>query len=192
MTFCTYELALNQDIQDRLRTEIEAVLVKYNGEVTYDAIAEMKYLDMVFKETLRRYPILNTQMRKCVKDYKIPNTNLVIPAGVAILIPVDAIHNDEKYFENPEKFDPERFTEENVKKQIPYTYLPFSEGPRICIGLRFGTMQTKIGLIKLLRNFKILPSSKTLIPMKYAPNAGFQSPLGGMWLKLENIKENKS
>nr|AHJ10931.1 cytochrome P450 6EV10 [Chironomus kiiensis] len=188
MTFCTYELALNQTIQDRLRDEIEEVLRRYNGELTYDAISEMKYLDMVFKETLRRYPILDSHMRKCVKDYKIPNTNLVIPSGVTILVPVYAIQNDEEYFTNPEKFDPERFTEENVKKQIPFTYMPFSEGPRTCIGLRFGTMQTKIGLIKILRNFRILPSKKTLIPMKFAPNAGFQLPFGGMWIKLENIK----
>ncbi|KAL7026335.1 hypothetical protein ACKWTF_013868 [Chironomus riparius] len=187
MTFCTYELALNQDIQDRLRNEIEDVLENYNGEVTYDAIAEMKYLDMVLNETLRRYPIIDSHLRKCVKEFKIPNTNLVIPAGVGILIPVVGIHNDEKYYENPEKFDPERFNEENVKNRVPYSYMPFSEGPRICIGLRFGTMQAKIGLVKLLRNFRILPSDKTLIPMKYSPSSGFQAPLGGMWLKLQSI-----
>lgn len=53
--------------------------------------------------------------------------------------------------------------------------------------LRFGTMQAKIGLIKLLRNFKILPCEKTLIPMKYSPSSGFQAPLGGMWLKMQSI-----
>ncbi|KAL7026334.1 hypothetical protein ACKWTF_013867 [Chironomus riparius] len=188
ITFCTYELALNQDIQDRLRNEIEEILIKYNGELTYDAIAEMKYLDMVLSETLRRYPVIDTHLRKSVKEYKIPNTNLVIPAGCPIFIPVGAVQNDEKYFENPQKFNPERFTPENIKKQIPYTYMPFSEGPRICIGLRFGSMQAKIGLIKLLRNFKFLVCSKTLIPMKFAPNSGFQSPLGGMWLKIESTK----
>jgi len=125
MTFCTYELALNQDIQNRLRNEIEEVLENYNGEVTYDAIAEMKYLDMVLSETLRRYPVIDSHLRKSAKEYKIPNTNLVIPARCPIIIPVGAVQNDEKYFENPEKFDPERFTEENVKKRVPYTYMPF-------------------------------------------------------------------
>jgi len=125
MTFCTYELALNQDIQDRLREEIEEVLENYNGEVTYDAIAEMKYLDMVLNETLRRYPILDSHLRKSVKEFKIPNSDLVIPAGTGILIPVIGIHNDERYYENPEKFDPERFTDENVKKRVPFSYMPF-------------------------------------------------------------------
>jgi cytochrome P450 family 6 len=136
MTFMSYELAMNQDIQDRLRDVINEVLSKHNGEATNDAILEMKYLDMVFNETMRRYPIVDRQLRKCVKDFQIPNTKLVIPAGTGMLIPIYAIHHDEKYWENPNKFDPERFTDENVKKQIPYTYLPFSEGPRQCIGLR--------------------------------------------------------
>ncbi|KAG5667307.1 hypothetical protein PVAND_015293 [Polypedilum vanderplanki] len=187
MTFSTYELALNQDIQDRLRTEINEVIAKHNGEVTYESIMEMKYLDMVFNESLRKYPVVDFQIRQSVKDFPIANTNLVIPAKTMIIVPVHAIHNDEKYYENPDKFDPERFTDENVKKRHPFTYLPFSHGPRTCIGMRFGTLQTKIGLIKLLRNFRILPCSKTIIPMKFSPNAQFQSPLGGMWLKLEKI-----
>lgn len=127
MAFCAYELALNEDIQNRLREEIEEVLEKYNGDVTYDSIIEMKYLDMVFNETLRRYPVVDLQIRQCAKDFQIPKTNLVIPSGSAILIPVAGIHNDPNYFENPEKFDPERFTEENVKKIRPHTYIPFCE-----------------------------------------------------------------
>ncbi|CAG9806333.1 unnamed protein product [Chironomus riparius] len=187
MSFCCYELALNQDIQDRLRTEIEEVAERYNGEVTYDGIREIKYLDMVFNETIRIYPVVDTHVRKCTKDFKIPNTDLVIPAGTAVLIPAVGLHHDEKYFENPDVFDPNRFSDENIKKLVPHTFIPFSEGHRMCIGQRFGTMQVKLGLVKLLRNFKILPCNKTLIPMKYTPNSGFQSPFGGMWLKLEHI-----
>lgn len=129
-----YELALNQDIQDRLRSEIEEVLENHNGEVTYDAIMEMKYLDMVFNETLRKWPVLDSQIRKCDKDFKIPNSKLVVEAGTLIMIPTVGLHHDERFWENPEKFDPERFTEENVKRRHPFCYIPFSEGPRICIG----------------------------------------------------------
>jgi cytochrome P450 family 6 len=136
ITFSTYELALNQDIQDRLRNEINEVLARHNGEVTYDAIMEMKYLDMVFNESLRKYPIVDLQSREATKDFVIPNTKLLIPAGTNIMVPINALHHDERYWENPEKFDPERFTLENVKKRHPFSYLPFSEGPRICIGLR--------------------------------------------------------
>lgn len=127
MTFFSYEMALNQDIQDRLRTEIEETLQKYNGELTYESVLEMKYLDTVFNETVRKYPIVDRHVRKCTKDFKIPNTELVIPAGILVFIPVICLHLNEEYFEDPERFDPERFSDENIKKIIPYTYLPFCE-----------------------------------------------------------------
>jgi cytochrome P450 family 6 len=136
MTFSTYELALNQDVQDKLREEINDVLEKYDGEVTYDAIMEMKYLDMVFNESLRKYPVVDSQNRMSTKDFAIPNTKIVIPAGTSVMIPTFALHNDERFWENPDKFDPERFTPENIKQRHPFTFIPFSEGPRICIGLR--------------------------------------------------------
>jgi cytochrome P450 family 6 len=125
-----YELVLNQDIQERLRDEINEVLERHNGEVTYDAIMEMKYLDMVFNETLRRWPIVDSQFRKSVDDFKIPNSDLVIPKNTTIMIPTVGLHMDERFWDEPEKFDPERFNEENVKKIVPYSYIPFSEGPR--------------------------------------------------------------
>jgi len=155
MSFFCYELALNQDIQDRLRSEIEEIVERYNGEVTYDGIKEMKYLDMVFNETLRIYPVVDTHVRKCTKDFKIPNSDLVIPAGAAVLIPAIGLHHDEKYFENPDVFDPNRFSDENIKKLVPHTFIPFcenffehkieflvilnifaAEGHRMCIGQR--------------------------------------------------------
>jgi cytochrome P450 family 6 len=180
-------LALNQDIQDKLRDDINETLAKHNNEVTYEAVNEMKYLDMVFKESLRMYVVIDSQIRKCEKEFTIPNTNITIPAGMSILIPTNVIHRDERFYDNPNQFNPDNFLPENVEKRPQYSYIPFGEGPRICIGNRFGIMQTKIGLVKLVKNFRILPCSKTLIPMKYSPSASFQCPAGGMWLKLEKI-----
>lgn len=185
--FTLYELALNQDVQDRLRKENQEILDKHDGEATYDAIMQMKYLDMVFNESMRKYPVVDTQFRQCSKDFKIPNSNLTIPKDTMIMISSSALHHDERFYDNPSKFDPERFTEENIKNRHPFAYIPFSEGPRICIGSRFGIMQTKIALVKLLKKFKFSPCDKTPIPMKFSPSAAFQSPLGGMWLKLEHV-----
>lgn len=187
MTFFTYELALNPDIQERLRNEINTVLVKHDNQVTYDAIMEMKYLDMVFNETLRKYPVADFNIRKSSKTFKIPNSNLVIPTNTQIMIPSYAIHHDERFYDNPEKFDPERFSSENVQNRKQFTYLPFSEGPRICIGMRFGIMQTKIGIVKLLRNYRLSVCNKTSIPMKFLPSGNVLSPLNGMWLTVENV-----
>lgn len=135
MMFASYELALNQEIQSKLRDEIMKVISSH-GEITYEAINDMKYLEMVFSETMRKYPILDFQARQSVKDFPIPNTELVIPAKVFIMIPAYGLHHDERFWENPDKFDPERFNEVNVKKIVPFSYIPFSEGPRQCIGMR--------------------------------------------------------
>lgn len=110
-----------------MRNEIEEVLAKYDGEVTYDGIMEMKYLDMVFNETLRKYPVVDTQFRMCSKDFKIPDSNLTIPKNTMILLSSQGLHHDDRFWENPGKFDPERFSEENVKKINPFAYIPFSK-----------------------------------------------------------------
>lgn len=129
-SFTLYELALNQDIQDRLRQEIDEVLSKHDDDVTYDAIMEIKYLDMVFRESLRKYPVADTTVRKCCKDFDIPNSNITISENTMVLISSNALHNDDRFFDNPSKFDPERFTDENVKKIQPFSYIPFSK-PRL-------------------------------------------------------------
>lgn len=78
------------------------------------------------------YPPVVFLFRLCNKAFKIPDTKYVVEPGTKILIPVYALHHEEKYFPNPEVFDPERFAEGN---KIPKgAYLPFGDGPRICIG----------------------------------------------------------
>lgn len=77
--------------------------------------------------------------RKCVKDYKIESVNdgesdLNVEVGVTVSIPLLGIHRDPIYFENPNKFDPERFSDDNKEFIKPYTYMPFGVGPRNCIG----------------------------------------------------------
>jgi cytochrome P450 family 6 len=134
--FISYELALNEDIQERLRSEITNVLASHNGELSYEAIMEMKYLDMVFNESMRKFPVVDLQHRKNIKDFAIPSSNLIVPKGTTVMIPVYSLHNDERFWENPDKFDPERFNTQNVKKIVPFSYIPFSEGPRQCIGMR--------------------------------------------------------
>jgi cytochrome P450 family 6 len=85
-------------------------------------------------ETLRIYPPGPFLIRECTKKYKIPGTNVTIEKGTSIIIPVIGLHRDQKYYPDPEKFDPDRFSEEMKNKKPQFTYLPFGEGPRICIG----------------------------------------------------------
>lgn len=83
-------------------------------------------------ETYRKYPAVVFLMRKCTKAFQVPDTKYVVEPGTQIIIPVHCFHHDEKYFPDPERFDPERFAEgKTIQKG---TFLPFGDGPRICIG----------------------------------------------------------
>lgn len=74
--------------------------------------------------------------RTCTETYQIPDSDIVLHPHALINAPIFSIHNDERYYENPKKFDPERFTKENIARRIPNTYMPFGLGPRMCIGKR--------------------------------------------------------
>ncbi|XP_059610502.1 cytochrome P450 6a8-like [Phlebotomus argentipes] len=187
MTFALYELAQHQDIQDKAREEIHRVLEKHNGEYSYEACMEMKYVDQVINETLRKHPIVDSLIRVCGQDYAVPGTKHIIEKGTMVMIPVYGIQHDPEIYPDPEKFDPDRFTEENVKNRHPYAWIPFGEGPRICVGMRFGVMQTRVGLAHLLQKYRVKTCPKTPIPLQLDPSTTVMSPKGGMWLKLEKI-----
>ncbi|XP_024943138.1 probable cytochrome P450 6a13 [Cephus cinctus] len=196
MSFAMYELASNPKIQEKLYQEIETTLKKY-GRLSYDAVSEMEYLDRVIRETLRKHPPVGMVPRMCNKSYRIPGTETIIETGTKVLVPIYAIHHDPIYYPEPEVFDPDRFLEENRKTRESCTFLPFGEGPRICIGTRFAYTQTKAGLVALLSSYKVLPSSKMNSPIKYDPTANILTSKSGIWLKMchrakraENLPED--
>ncbi|KAL6424953.1 hypothetical protein ACFW04_009350 [Cataglyphis niger] len=134
IAFALYKLALHPEIQNKLRKEILQALVKFDGKITYEMIMSLPYLDMVFFETLRMYPPAEYLQRTTTKTYNVPNSKLVIEKGTPIFISVRGLHYEPKYFPDPDKFDPERFSEENKRDRSRYVYLPFGLGPRACIG----------------------------------------------------------
>lgn len=132
-SYTLHQLALNPEIQKDIQDEVDEVLLKYDNKLCYEAIAHMQRLAMAFKEAMRMLPSLGALHRVCAKKYTIENLGITIDPGVRIVIPIQAIHNDEEYFEKPAEFRPERFSE-NVGEKHKYAYLPFGEGPRACIG----------------------------------------------------------
>ncbi|XP_055696269.1 probable cytochrome P450 6a20 [Lutzomyia longipalpis] len=191
MEWCLCNLAQHPDIQDRVRTEVREVLKKWNGELTYEALRELTYLRQCIDETLRLHPPAVVLFRDCVKEYKIPNTNQTIEKGKLIFIPVMGIHMDPEYYPNPEIYDPDRFTPENVKKRDPATYLPFGDGPRNCIGMRFGLMQVTVGLAYILNNFRLTLNSKTATPLELDPTDVITNVKGGAWFDIEDLSKNE-
>jgi cytochrome P450 family 6 len=82
---------------------------------------------MIVNEGLRKYPPVNVLTRLCTEDFHVPDTNLIIPKGTQVTIPIYSIQSDQDFFPEPDKFKPERFLQENVKNILPFSYLPFGK-----------------------------------------------------------------
>ncbi|KAF5308489.1 hypothetical protein FQR65_LT06153 [Abscondita terminalis] len=186
-SFLLYELCHHIDVQKRLRIEVENVLKNNNNNITYEAINQMTYMGMVINEIVRKYPVLGFLDRLPLNDYRVPGTNFTIEKGIPVVIPVFALHRDGRYFPEPEKFDPERFSQAN-KFSIPtYAYMPFGEGLRYCIGNQLALLTIKIFMIKILSNFNIVCCKDTPKCMKFDPSAILLCPQNGE-LKIKFTK----
>ena len=195
MSYLVYELALHQDVQQKLREEIDGCLKEGNGTISYEAMSNMEYIEMVISETLRMHPPTLIVDRVCAKKFELPSaapgyqTATLYPNN-NVWIPVLAIHRDPKHFPDPESFDPERFNHENKKNIDPYAYIPFGLGPRKCIGNRFALMETKLLIIHLLAKFVIKPNESTKVPIVYRKVDFTLASKDGFCVTLEKRKSD--
>lgn len=133
LTFLFYELAKNQEAQSRLIDEVDSYYKKHEGKIEYDCLNEMPFVQACVNETLRLYPVLGIITREVAEDYTLP-TGLHLEKGTRVHIPVYYIQRNPKHFPKPDEFRPERFYGDEEKNITPYTFMPFGEGSRICIG----------------------------------------------------------
>ena len=178
-------LATNLDCQDKLLEEINAAVDDNDGkeDLTYDQITKLEYTEAVLHESMRLYNFVGALERLCTKDYPIPDMNYTIPKGM--IVQVANFQNDDEFFSNANKFNPENFLEESKQNRSPYAYSTFGHGPRNCVGMRFALMQMKLILVHMVRNFKILECEKTPKELDPDPMHTSQLPKGGLWVKLE-------
>lgn len=106
------------------------------------------------------------------------------------MIPAYGIQMDPEIYEDPTKFDPSRFDKDKIANRHPCAFLPFGEGPRICIGLRFGVMQAKIGLVSLLTRFQFDTSNHTQFPVQFDNYSAILTPRNGVHLKVSKINQS--
>ncbi|XP_053675737.1 cytochrome P450 6a8-like [Anopheles nili] len=185
MSYTLYELALNPVAQEKARQCVREILQKYDGQLTYEAVSEMGYLEQCISETLRKHPPVAILERNADKDYRLPESGLLLRRGQKIMIPIYAMHHDPAHFPEPDEYRPERFSAEATARRDPHCYLPFGEGPRICIGMRFGSIQAKLGLASLLDRFRFSTYDRTQIPVQYSRTNFILGPANGVWLKAE-------
>nr|AHW57310.1 CYP6CT1 [Chilo suppressalis] len=190
--FAAYQLARNPHIQNKAREEILGVLHKYGGQFSYEAQNEMVYMNMVLEETMRMYPSMRAIFRRCTKDYQMPGSDLVVEEGTLVFVPCQAFQMDPEIFPEPEQFDPERFTPENKAKLHPCHWMPFGEGPRKCLGVRQGYIQSKLALVKILQEYELQLDQRTLVPMRIKTTSLVPQAEGDVWIKLRRLDEIKT
>lgn len=129
--FAAYELAVNLDIQEKLRNEIQRTKEKFNENINYDQLQGMSYLDNFVCEVLRKWPPSPIIERTCTEDITVNVDGLQInfERGIFFYVPVYGFHHDPIYFQNPDKFDPERFNEKNRRLITESSgFMPFGIG----------------------------------------------------------------
>ena len=150
LSWTLYLIGRHPEVQKKLHAEIDNAPVSENLS---DKIGNMRYLEYVLKESLRMYPPVPFYSRVLDKDTLIDGH--LFPKGTGVAMDVISIHTDPEYWDDPLSFNPDRFGEEKFCKRKPYTYIPFSAGPRNCIGQKFAMLEEKIFVYFILSNFKI-------------------------------------
>lgn len=165
MQMCSWELAMCQDVQKELIQEVDEMVESLNGKpVSYEDLSKMKFLDMFVNEGLRKWPPFSMTNRQCNKDYELmtdDGKSIQIKKGDDIFIPLRLIHHNPKYFENPSKFDPRRFSDENRANIVPGSFIAFGLGPRFCLGSRLVMLETKLVFFTILAKYSIEVCDKT-------------------------------
>ncbi|XP_064457757.1 cytochrome P450 4V2-like [Ornithodoros turicata] len=152
--WCIYLLGQYKNAQRKVHDELDAIFGNdHSRYATVEDLRDMRYLECCIKESLRLFPSVPIIGREVQKEFTV-NGN-VIPDGTVVVIFSYALHRDKDTFPKPEEFIPERFSPENSLGRHPFAYVPFSAGPRNCIGQRFAMMEEKIVLSSLFRHFSV-------------------------------------
>ncbi|XP_052758279.1 uncharacterized protein LOC113519550 [Galleria mellonella] len=149
-------LGIYQDVQKKVYDELYEIFGDSDRATTFGDTLKMKYLERVILESLRLYPPVPMIARKLKRDVKIITNNYVLPAGSTVVIGTYKIHRSPKYYKNPDKFDPDNFLPENTQNRHYYSFIPFSAGPRSCVGRKYAILKLKVLLSTILRNYKVV------------------------------------
>ncbi|XP_075156887.1 cytochrome P450 4g1-like [Haematobia irritans] len=154
-------LGIHKDIQAKVLAEQKAIFGEdFMRDCTFADTMEMKYLERVIMETLRLYPPVPLIARRTDHDVKLSSGPYVVPKGTTVVILQYAVHRNPTYFPNPKNFDPDNFLPERMANRHYYSFIPFSAGPRSCVGRKYAMLKLKILLSTIIRNYAI-DSKKT-------------------------------
>ncbi|XP_050449076.1 cytochrome P450 4C1-like [Cataglyphis hispanica] len=153
ITWSLFLLGNNLEHQEKVHEELEEVFKDSKTPASVKELSQLKYLDRIIKESLRLFPSVPVITRKLTKDIKMDGYTL--PKGVTVVLAIGLLHKNPEIWSHPNKFDPDRFLPDNSKYRNPYAYVPFSAGPRNCIGQKFALLEEKTILTAILRKWRV-------------------------------------
>jgi len=162
MSWFFYCMAANLQQQEKVWMELEEVFGGSDRECTLQDLPKLKYLECCIKETMRFYPSVSVVTRFLTEDLQLGD--YLIPAGANVGVLISATHHNPRIYPNPSTFNPDRFLIEETKSRHPFAYIPFSAGPRNCIGQRFALIEEKVVLATVMRQFRFELTSDKPIP----------------------------
>jgi cytochrome P450 len=155
LSWAWYLLAQHPEMEKRLWSELREVL---NGRSpTTQDLSKLHYTERVVKEVMRLYPPAWAIVRNSLKDCEIGGYR--VPAGATLMMSQWVMHRDPRYFEQPERFNPDRWLDERVKGTPKFAYFPFGGGPRTCIGAALATMEVVLVLAAIAQKYQIRVAS---------------------------------
>lgn len=172
ISYAILMLAMYPEYQDRVYEEVKSVFPDSNDLfVNYDDLNKLEFTERILKETMRLFPAVPVMARNATAPFdlsKDDNSFLIkqiinysfldgirIPTGTALVVGTISMHRDERIWgPNAKKFDPDHFLLENWEKQHPYSFVPFSAGPRNCIGFKYAMISMKVAVAHVIRNLR--------------------------------------
>jgi len=155
MSWLIYEVCQHPEIEEKIQQEVDKIWGdRQDWMLRFEEISQLEYLNMVWKETLRKHPVAATgTFRRLDSDVTLPSCGMFLPKNTAVLVPIYLVHRNPEFWPDPEAFIPERFSRENTIKRHPFAFQAFSSGPRNCIGQFFATHEALTTLASLYHFF---------------------------------------
>jgi cytochrome P450 len=161
LTWAVYLLAVHEPTRTRMRAEVQAVAG--DDPITIEHTKKLSFTRNMFRETLRLYPPITFLPRVALQTTRLGNKR--IKKGALVMIAPWVVHRHQRYWKNPDIFDPDRFSPERESELTPGCYIPFGQGHRLCSGAAFATIESTLFLARLVRGYDMKVKNPNIRPV---------------------------
>ncbi|XP_046561100.1 cytochrome P450 4F2-like [Haliotis rubra] len=178
ISWTLFTMASKPEFQTRVQEEVDTLLEgRESKHIKWDDIHKMEYLARVLKEGMRLHSPVPFVSRRL--EHPMELDGKVFPVGTMVALGIWNVHHNPDLWEKPDVFDPDRFLPENIQKQNTYSYIPFSAGPRNCIGQHFAQNEEKVIIGRILQRYKLEVDTSYKVGRRFA---GVMKSTEGLWV----------